>query len=76
MAEQIEPTYAQIRQRAYEIFEERGCEHGRDVADWLAAEQQLRVQAFERVLRAAFDHKIVAPARMPVHFAGAASIAA
>jgi hypothetical protein len=76
MAEQIEPTYAQIRRRAYELFEERGCEHGGDVEDWLAAEQQLRVLAFERVLRAAFNHRIVVPARRPVRFAEAASVAA
>ena len=32
----------QIRQRAYQIYEQRGCEHGHDVEDWLMAERELR----------------------------------
>ena len=28
--------------RAYEIYCGRGCEHGRDVDDWIEAERQLR----------------------------------
>jgi len=31
-----------ISQRAYEIFCERGCEHGHDVDDWLQAERELK----------------------------------
>ena len=27
-----------IRQRAYELFEQRGCEPGHDLDDWLQAE--------------------------------------
>jgi DNA-binding NarL/FixJ family response regulator len=38
-----EPKREQIQKRAYELFMERGCEQGRDVEDWLAAEQELRV---------------------------------
>jgi hypothetical protein len=30
-----------IARRAYERFEKRGGEHGRDQDDWLAAEQEL-----------------------------------
>ncbi len=30
-----------IRFRAYELFEQRGCEHGRDLDDWLQAESEL-----------------------------------
>ena len=30
-----------IRLRAYEIFEQRGCEHGHDLEDWLKAEEEL-----------------------------------
>ena len=33
---------AQIARRAYELFLQRGGVHGRDVEDWLAAEQELR----------------------------------
>jgi len=31
----------QIRQRAYQLYEQRGCEHGHDVEDWLMAEREL-----------------------------------
>ena len=41
-----EPTQEQIEKRAYELFLTRGCEHGRDVEDWLAAEQELRWRIF------------------------------
>jgi len=63
MAEQLEPTHAQIRQRAYELFQERGGEHGGDIADWLEAEQQLRASAFENLMRAIVERRAAAPAR-------------
>lgn len=31
-----------IARRAYEIYCERGCEHGRDMDDWLQAEHELK----------------------------------
>ena len=31
-----------IAQRAYELYQSRGEEHGADLDDWLAAEQELR----------------------------------
>lgn len=31
----------QIRQRAYELYEQRGREDGHDLADWLTAESEL-----------------------------------
>jgi hypothetical protein len=31
-----------IRVRAYELFRARGATHGRDLADWLQAERELR----------------------------------
>jgi hypothetical protein len=31
-----------IARRAFEIFCERGCEHGHDFDDWLPAERELR----------------------------------
>lgn len=37
-----EPTQDEIRRRAYEIFERRGAIPGDAVADWLAAEAELR----------------------------------
>lgn len=30
-----------IRERAYQLFEQRGCEHGHDLDDWLVAEAEL-----------------------------------
>jgi hypothetical protein len=30
-----------IRSRAYSIYEQRGCEHGHDIDDWLIAEVEV-----------------------------------
>ncbi|MBV8450878.1 MAG: DUF2934 domain-containing protein [Deltaproteobacteria bacterium] len=35
------PSFEQIQQRAYELFEARGATHGYDWADWFRAEQEL-----------------------------------
>jgi len=35
-----------IRQCAYELYEQRGREHGHDLDDWLAAESEV-IQAVE-----------------------------
>jgi Protein of unknown function (DUF2934) len=32
----------EIRQRAYELFQARGAEHGLDLEDWLRAEEEIR----------------------------------
>jgi len=32
----------EIRLRAYELYEQRGGEHGYDVEDWLRAEEEVR----------------------------------
>ena len=37
-------THDQISQRAHELFESRGCEHGKDQQDWLSAEQEILKQ--------------------------------
>jgi len=34
-------TEEEIRRRAYELYEARGCEDGRDVQDWLEAEAEI-----------------------------------
>jgi Protein of unknown function (DUF2934) len=31
-----------IRARAYQLYEERGCEDGHDLDDWLQAEVEIR----------------------------------
>jgi len=30
-----------ITQRAYELYQQRGCEHGHDFEDWLKAEAEV-----------------------------------
>jgi hypothetical protein len=42
------PTHDEIARRAYQIYEERGGEHGRDWDDWLQAERELRQAAAGR----------------------------
>jgi hypothetical protein len=37
-----DPTEDQIARRAYELYEQRGGEHGYDLDDWLQAERELR----------------------------------
>lgn len=37
-----QPTEEQIRARAYELFVQRGRQHGHDTDDWLQAEYELR----------------------------------
>lgn len=38
-----QPAHELIAMRAYERWCARGCEHGHDVEDWLAAEHELSV---------------------------------
>ncbi|MCK6460226.1 MAG: DUF2934 domain-containing protein [Planctomycetes bacterium] len=37
-----EPTFEEIRQRAYEFYVRRGGAPGREIEDWIAAERELR----------------------------------
>ena len=36
------PTTADIARRAFELYCERGCQDGHDVADWLQAEREVQ----------------------------------
>jgi hypothetical protein len=38
----LAPTEDEIARRAYQLFEARGGEHGRDREDWFQAERELR----------------------------------
>lgn len=38
----LQPTLEEIQQRAHEIFRARGGTPGKELEDWLRAEQQLR----------------------------------
>jgi len=40
------PTREEIELRAYQIYNERGSAHGRDVEDWLQAERELVVEKY------------------------------
>ena len=37
-----EAFYQKVQETAYELYVARGCAHGYDVEDWLAAEQIVR----------------------------------
>lgn len=37
------PTYEQIAERAYYIWESRGCPWGQSLENWLEAERQLKL---------------------------------
>jgi hypothetical protein len=37
----------EIRRRAYELYEERGRQHGRDIDDWVRAEAEVTGTAVE-----------------------------
>jgi hypothetical protein len=37
----LELTEELIRVRAYHLYENRGCEHGHDLEDWLQAESEI-----------------------------------
>ena len=41
---ETEPTFEQIRQRAYEIYLSRGDQPGDEFQDWLQAERELRAR--------------------------------
>jgi len=42
VTQEIVPTSEEIRQRAYEIFLARGGTPGKEMEDWLRAEQELK----------------------------------
>jgi len=46
-------TEIQIRARAYEIFLERGGQHGHDIDDWLQAEYELMQLPIDKIAKLA-----------------------
>lgn len=42
--DRTEPTEQDIRDRAYQMYLERGAHHGQDFDDWLRAEDELKQQ--------------------------------
>ena len=50
-----------IRTRAYQLFEQRGCEHGHDLDDWLVAEAELMgKKPSARADQSTTQHKVAA----------------
>jgi hypothetical protein len=49
----IEPAHDDIAGRAYQLFEERGGEHGHDWEDWFQAERELRQLTLQEVIERA-----------------------
>ena len=45
-----EPTYDEIARRAYQLYETRGGDHGREWEDWFQAERELRWLALHDVV--------------------------
>ena len=45
MIERKEISSEDIAHRAYELYTQRGCEPGKDVEDWIRAEQELGTEA-------------------------------
>jgi hypothetical protein len=43
-APRIQTSQSRVRDRAFEIFEKRGSQHGHDLQDWLHAERQILAQ--------------------------------
>jgi hypothetical protein len=39
---------SEIRLRAYQLFEQRGCTHGQDAEDWFAAEREVLARYAEQ----------------------------
>ena len=47
----IDPTQEDIARRAYQLYEERGGEHGRAWEDWFQAEWELRQLTLHHVIK-------------------------
>src|SRR5712692_3402775 len=45
-----EPTHDEIARRAYQLYEARGSEQGREWEDWFQAERELRQLALQNVV--------------------------
>jgi hypothetical protein len=63
MSERKLPTKDQVERRAYELYLERGCTDGQDLADWFAAERELfepsqrPVSGVQRARAASANHR-------------------
>jgi hypothetical protein len=44
MNQRREPSIEEVSRQAYNLYLERGGEHGRDIEDWVKAEKDLSVE--------------------------------
>jgi len=56
MIERKEISREDIARRAYELYTQRGCEAGKDVEDWIRAEQELGTESNITPARAKAAH--------------------
>ena len=56
MIERKEFSREAIAHRAYELYTERGCEVGKDVEDWVRAEEQLCAETIITPTKARATH--------------------
>jgi hypothetical protein len=55
-----EPSKQEIELRAYEMYLARGASNGNELADWLAAEAELKRRTEERGVNPAMKRKLTA----------------
>ena len=65
------PTQEQIKERAFELYLQRGGQHGGDLEDWLEAEKQLARDLTPREIASA---KQLVAQKKPLARAAAASV--
>jgi HSP20 family protein len=56
--ESVNGLFQQVRQKAFELFEQRGCADGSDVDDWLRAEHDLVWRPESRLLETEKEFKM------------------
>jgi hypothetical protein len=71
MIDKPQPSKEQIELLAYELYLQRGAQPGQDLADWLAAEQELMAQQESIPMAPAAQPKVAPKARRELATAAA-----
>ena len=56
MIERKDLSRKDVAHRAYELYTQRGCEPGKDVEDWVRAEEQLCAETIITLTKARATH--------------------
>ena len=64
LTDRVREIQERIGQRAYELFEERGHEHGNDLDDWLQAESEILLPIAVKTYE--FEDTFITHAQVPV----------